>query len=88
LHPGAHGGTVTAIDDHATDLIDPQPTAALRTVPPAARAEPAQPEKALACCATEQRDQAGPAPPKRGRKDRAIVPSWEDVLLGVRSPQG
>ncbi|PZS34764.1 MAG: DUF3071 domain-containing protein, partial [Pseudonocardiales bacterium] len=32
FHPGAHGGTVTAIDDHATDLIDPQPAAQLRTV--------------------------------------------------------
>ena len=33
FHPGAHGGTVTAVDDHATDLIDPQPAAQLRTVP-------------------------------------------------------
>ncbi|MGH3823268.1 MAG: septation protein SepH, partial [Pseudonocardiaceae bacterium] len=31
FHPGAHGGTVTAIDDHATDLIDPQPATPLRT---------------------------------------------------------
>ncbi|HEX8935425.1 MAG TPA: septation protein SepH, partial [Pseudonocardiaceae bacterium] len=36
FHPGAHGGTVTALDDHATDLIDPQPAAPLRTVAPAA----------------------------------------------------
>ena len=24
-------------------------------------------------------------PPKRGKKNHPIVPSWEDVLLGVRS---
>jgi hypothetical protein len=91
LHPGAHGGTVTAIDDHATDLIDPQPTAALRTVPPAAQERPKESvaaDNGRASCATEQREQPGQPPPKRGRKDRAIVPSWEDVLLGVRSPRG
>ena len=71
-HPGAHGGTVTALDDHATDLIDPQPAAALHTVPPIA------PESA--------RTSPKPSSPARARKDRAIVPSWEDVLLGVRSP--
>jgi hypothetical protein len=67
-HPGAHGGTVTALDDHATDLIDPQPAAPLRTVSPA-------PET--------------PTPPRataRPNKTRAAIPSWEDVLLGVRSP--
>jgi hypothetical protein len=89
LHPGAHGGTVTAMDDHATDLIDPQPSVPLRTVPPAAPQRPedvAVPDDGPAYHASEQRDQAGQRPPKRGRKDRAIVPSWEDVLLGVRSP--
>ncbi|MGH3853605.1 MAG: septation protein SepH [Pseudonocardiaceae bacterium] len=34
FHPGAHGGTVTALDDHATDLIDPQPAPPLRPAPP------------------------------------------------------
>jgi hypothetical protein len=78
FHPGAHGGTVTALDDHATDLIDPQPAAPLRTVAPAAEEHP-QPRAGP--------DDAPPYPPKRPRKDRAIVPSWEDVLLGVRSPR-
>jgi hypothetical protein len=90
LHPGAHGGTVTAMDDHATDLIDPQPSVPLRTVPPAALERPesvAVPDEGPACRASEQRDQAGPRSPKRRGKDRAIVPSWEDVLLGVRSPR-
>jgi hypothetical protein len=76
LHPGAHGGTVTAVDDHATDLIDPQPAAQLRTVAPATDEAPA----ALAV------PDDAPAPPKRPRKNRAAIPSWEDVLLGVRSP--
>lgn len=93
LHPGAHGGTVTASDDHATNLIDPQPAVlppaepairSLRTVPPAS-AELAASGDGPAYCATEQRASASP---KRARKDRAIVPSWEDVLLGVRSPRG
>jgi hypothetical protein len=79
FHPGAHGGTVTAIDDHATNLIDPQPATPLRTVPPAAEEQPK---------ARVVPDDAPPypPPPQRPRKARAIVPSWEDVLLGVRSP--
>jgi Protein of unknown function (DUF3071) len=77
FHPGAHGGTVTAIDDHATNLIDPQPATPLRTVPPVPEEQPnpqVMPDNA-------------PPPPHRPRKARAIVPSWEDVLLGVRSPR-
>jgi len=34
FHPGAHGGTVTALDDHALDLLDPSSTRPLRTVRP------------------------------------------------------
>jgi Protein of unknown function (DUF3071) len=73
FHPGAHGGTVTAIDDHATDLIDPQPAAPLRAVPPVAVVGP--------------EDAAPHHPADPPRTSRAIVPSWEDVLLGVRSPR-
>lgn len=74
FHPGAHGGTVTAIDDHATSLIDPHPATPLRTVPPA-------PE-------TPTPDTSRPSRgATRSRKDRAPIPSWEDVLLGVRSPR-
>ncbi len=79
FHPGAHGGTVTAVDDHATDLIDPSPAAPLRTVlsvPPVPEEQP--PSRTI----------PNDAPPShRSRKARAIVPSWEDVLLGVRSPR-
>ncbi len=34
FHPGAHGGTVTPLDDHAHDLLDPNPQRSLRTVRP------------------------------------------------------
>lgn len=80
FHPGAHGGTVTAIDDHATDLIDPQPSAPLRTVPPVTEDHArVVPDDGPPYRPTE--------PPKRHRKDRVAIPSWEDVLLGVRSPR-
>ena len=74
FHPGAHGGTVTAIDDHATDLIDPQPAATLRTVGSVPET-PATPDTPRSSHSAE-----------RNRKARAPIPSWEDVLLGVRSP--
>src|SRR5205823_3293290 len=32
FHPGAHGGTVTSLDEHAVDLLDPNPNRPLRTV--------------------------------------------------------
>jgi hypothetical protein len=157
FHPGAQGGTVTAVDDHAADLLDPSPNRPLRTVrpvtalarealgmdqqpepekatadepvpvpePPAAPKpskapkrkeqaatipaldlDPAQlgrtapdlktepesgnePETAATQRAeaepTEESDEKAKETPKRGRKNHPIVPSWEDVLLGVRS---
>jgi hypothetical protein len=44
--PGAHGGTVTAIDEHASDLVEGLPARPLRTVGPVidiARAEEPEP---------------------------------------------
>ncbi|MCP2169233.1 septation protein SepH [Goodfellowiella coeruleoviolacea] len=143
FHPGAHGGTVTALDDQAVDLMDPNPNRPLRTVRPVTqlarqalelevwpesvtrhsdlpepeilaqdepdlpvgRIAPADPIESL-------RDQPGevvappapsaegehhqPAPARKvegsvrrgGKKNHPIVPSWEDVLLGVRSNRG
>jgi hypothetical protein len=78
FHPGAHGGTVTASDDHATTLIDPQPAAPLRTVPPVADNDPQ-------ARAVPSNHQPNPPPKHPRRKDRPTIPSWEDVLLGVRS---
>ncbi|MFC0547016.1 septation protein SepH [Kutzneria chonburiensis] len=168
FHPGAHGGTVSPIDDHAIDLLDPSPNRPLRTVrpvtelarqalelehqaaatpappapvvpepapepvvartpepqpapaaapePEAARVEPPLPAPAPAPEITDPEPVEQPpaaqapkqqpvpqqpaaqsqpdaqpaarkaeAPPRRGKKNHPIVPSWEDVLLGVRS---
>jgi hypothetical protein len=149
FHPGVRGGTVTALDDHAADLLDPTPNRPLRTVRPVTalarealeldqqhepeqatadepvpvpepaapkppkrkeqatipaldlepaqrartasaerqpqpQAESATPAGDRAEAAAEPEDKAKDAP-KRGRKNHPIVPSWEDVLLGVRS---
>jgi hypothetical protein len=77
--PGAHGGTVSAIDDAASELIDPDFKAPLRPLAPVARIafeavdEPAKPE-------TPESQQ-----PASSRRGKPAVPAWEDVLLGVRS---
>ncbi|MGH3623796.1 MAG: septation protein SepH [Sciscionella sp.] len=173
--PGAHGGTVVALDDNAFDIMEPNANRPLRTVRPAipfagqqpfpaparepepepepeeiaepepsaqettatapsasansstsassvstAPAEPAAEQPAATETAEPEvevveatgTDQSGIAPPareqatqqatqkaetppareqrtepaaKRGKKGRPNVPSWEDVLLGVRS---
>jgi hypothetical protein len=121
FQPGAHGGTITALDDHATELVDPDPTRPLRTVAPltqltaapeqvelAAETEPA-PEPVVETVVdaevevlltvptvTEPTVTEPPAtePPAaqgsqhRAPKGRPSMPSWEDVLLGVRSQRG
>ncbi|HEY4021713.1 MAG TPA: septation protein SepH [Pseudonocardiaceae bacterium] len=188
FHPGAHGGTVSPLDDHALDLMDPNaPVRPLRTVrpvtelarqamdvapapvrpvevepeieepvappvrasrvvepeplpepepepepvvvkpampkpavakpavakpavakptvskpvakpaatKPAATVEPEpvveEPEPEQALVPEPEREQPAarkPEPPKRGKKNHPIVPSWEDVLLGVRGQRG
>ncbi|RJQ82519.1 DUF3071 domain-containing protein [Pseudonocardiaceae bacterium YIM PH 21723] len=156
FHPGAHGGTVTALDENAADLIDPNAGRAVRTVRPVTRlaqraleyetadarsatapsyvadfeeeaaAEPvavnqsapvldgplappalpaapsapvpeaAAPEAAAAADATEPETNLSTHAPSRkaegakgkSKKNHPIVPSWEDVLLGVRSQRG
>ncbi|OZM70575.1 DNA-binding protein [Amycolatopsis antarctica] len=112
--PGAHGGTVTALDEHGEDLLDPdaQHTRTLRSV--AQRTVGTQ--QTLDAIEDEPvrgtLDGAGgrviearipghdgeddtrelpriqdeePGRPALGRNGHPIVPSWEDVLLGVRS---
>jgi hypothetical protein len=79
--PGAHGGTVTAVDDAASELIDPNFDRPLRPVAPVAQLDfdepaPAPVESATAEPKTE---------PTRSRRGKPAVPAWEDVLLGVRS---
>jgi hypothetical protein len=180
FHPGAHGGTVISLDDHARDLMDPnaanRPLRTVRPVTelarqaleahgsaeaaarPAVSPEPAEeepeilaaetvtaaapapvpeepaepvieqssaedpavaetgtttgtttsgtsgalasdaaapaaqdaPESATAASAgaTAPTRKTEPAAGKRGKKNHPIVPSWEDVLLGVRTQRG
>ncbi|EUA50913.1 hypothetical protein I552_1854 [Mycobacterium xenopi 3993] len=79
--PGAHGGTVTAIDDAASELIDPDFDRPLRPVAAVAQLDfddPAPPPETPA--APERQRQ-----PARARRGKPPVPAWEDVLLGVRS---
>jgi hypothetical protein len=90
--PGAHGGTATAFDDAAAELIDPNfDRPPLRSVAPVptldlSLPEPAPtPEPAAPAPAPEPVKAQAPAPKPRTRKRRAEVPGWEDVLLGVRS---
>ncbi len=80
--PGAHGGTVTAFDDTACELINPDFARPLRPLAPIAQLDFEEPEPELPIEAPEP----PPAPkPPRTRKGRPAVPAWEDVLLGVRS---
>jgi hypothetical protein len=75
--PGAHGGTVTATDDAASELIDPNFERPLRPLARVAHVdfdEPVQP----AVVAPEEK-------PVHTRRGKPVIPAWEDVLLGVRS---
>jgi Protein of unknown function (DUF3071) len=75
--PGAHGGTVTAVDDAASELIDPDFERPLR---PLARVTHLERE--------QEAKPAPPAPPEQPvhtRRGKPVIPAWEDVLLGVRS---
>ncbi len=78
--PGAHGGTVTAFDDTACQLIDPDFARPLRPLAPVAQLDFEEPEPPAAA------PEPPPAPkPARARNGKPSVPAWEDVLLGVRS---
>lgn len=80
--PGAHGGTVTAVDDAASELIDPNFERPLRPLARVAHLdfEKAPQPEAAAPAATPPPEQA-----RRGKAGKPAVPAWEDVLLGVRS---
>ncbi|CAA0114979.1 putative protein [Mycolicibacterium vanbaalenii] len=85
--PGAHGGTVTAFDDAACELIDPSFARPLRPLAPVAQLALDEPDTPL----TPPAEAPEPPPttkPPRPKKGRPAVPAWEDVLLGVRSSGG
>ncbi|WNG86706.1 septation protein SepH [Mycobacterium sp. ITM-2016-00317] len=100
--PGAHGGTVTAFDDAAAELIDPNFARPLRPLAAVAQLALGEPEEVHAPAPEPQRapepepqpepvevaETAPAAKATRPRKSRPTVPAWEDVLLGVRSSGG
>ncbi|MFF0452162.1 septation protein SepH [Nocardia africana] len=64
----------------AAPAADPEPAAP-------AEPEPAPAAKSTAAAASAKSEDAKPAPqkPARAKRGKAPMPSWEDVLLGVRS---
>jgi hypothetical protein len=124
--PGAHGGTVHALDEHAEHLLDPNSYRAPRTLravepevpqveqptldsaedeaPPVADQEAASAKILDAPMAQPNEDDTSEIPrvpaddpedarhdagrAAKAKKNHPIVPSWEDVLLGVRSQRG
>jgi hypothetical protein len=76
--PGAHGGTVTAVDDAASELIDPDFDRPLRPLAPVAQLDFDE-------VAAEQESEPPAPQAARPRRSKPPVPAWEDVLLGVRS---
>ena len=83
--PGAHGGTVTAVDDAATELIDPNFDRPLRPVAAVAQLDFDEPVPAPPAPAETPEPEPKAEPPERARRGKPAVPAWEDVLLGVRS---
>jgi hypothetical protein len=80
--PGAHGGTITAFDDAASELIDPNFARPLRPLAPVAELDFEAPSPAVT---TEPKADETTDRPSRARRGKPAVPAWEDVLLGVRS---
>ncbi|WP_099042475.1 septation protein SepH [Mycobacterium neglectum] len=83
--PGAHGGTVTALDDAASELIDPNFARPLRPVAAVPHFELEDAPEPLPEPEVEPQPEPPAAPKPRARKGKPPVPAWEDVLLGVRS---
>lgn len=83
--PGAHGGTVTAVDEMAKELTDPDFDRPLRPVAPLPQLDFDEPvaQPVAAPGADEQPHQQRAS--SRARRAKPSVPGWEDVLLGVRS---
>ncbi len=87
--PGAHGGTVTAIDEAGSELIDPDFERPLRPVAPIAQLEFEEQTTVTTTVTVSAPAQEAAAPEpsaaaRRGKRKPAI-PAWEDVLLGVRT---
>ncbi|KJX74761.1 septation protein SepH [Mycobacterium lepromatosis] len=75
--PGAHGGTATASDDAASELIDPDFNRPLRSLAPVAHLDFVESSTPGTVAPNDQR--------VNSRRGKPAIPAWEDVLLGVRS---
>lgn len=106
--PDGHGGTITALDDAAAELVDPDFGRQLRGLAPVRALEVApeesqqsfddyygttadseleadvEIEEDVPSAVNEPKHDSAPAP-KKDKKGKPAMPSWEDVLLGVRS---
>jgi hypothetical protein len=86
--PGAHGGTVTPLDEAASELIDPD-YKPRQLAPVAHLAFEAFEEPAPLPAPAAPVAPAAPAAPAEhaasSRRGKPAIPAWEDVLLGVRS---
>ncbi len=86
--PGAHGGTVTAIDDAASELIDPNFERPLRPIARVAQLDFDDCKDFKEDFKEEETKPAVTPPPEQPvhtRRGKPVIPAWEDVLLGVRS---
>lgn len=99
FHPGAQGGTVAPLDEHAADLLDPSPNRPLRTVRPVTELarealeleqdeQPSAPEQESTASPAETPVQ-GPAPPPAapvfGQRGSASVPPVAEAPAPTRS---
>jgi hypothetical protein len=74
-HPGAHGGTVTTLDDLALDLIDPEAGISLRTVRPVTPLA----EQALRAEEPPRRVERAERPERAERTERVEHPERERI---------
>lgn len=91
FRPGAYGGTVTAIDDAACELVDPNFERPLRPLARVAHLDFDEPVRPTAAprkpVAPTPATPTAPAPKKQAhaRRGKPAIPAWEDVLLVVRT---
>lgn len=98
FQPGAHGGTVTAVDEHASDLVEGLPARPLRTVGPVidiGRTEEPEPEpapveelRATASTATRPKNGAQVEPPRErtAPEPRRPAPPAQRTAAAERKP--
>jgi hypothetical protein len=97
FQPGAHGGTVAALDEHASDLVEGLPARPLRTVGPVIEigrdeepepTEPETPPQARAAVAGETRggDARRRIAPEQRRSSPAAPPPWSTPAASTTAP--